>query len=284
MDQININPAQPPASGPPPRQPVRWWPIALFLVIIAIILIVFAARQVARNNSATATATPSAVSTAPAVVSTVTAAPGAATNTAIPAAGASTNTPAVTSTQAQPPTNPTALRVISGTCTAHRITWTWSGARRATSYEVVLYDPRTGATIKDLTVTGTSYTLPAGPGATVALKVRARNAAGTGQGYFTPGSVGHVPPITTNPTQLSAVVAKQTITWFWGGAQHATAYDFVLYHYQGGGAVVDVTGRVDHPHWAIKVTPGITYYLKVRSVGPCAPAGYFTPHLSAKAG
>jgi hypothetical protein len=32
------------------------------------------------------------------------------------------------------------------------------------------------------------------------------------------------------------------------------------------------------------VTPGVTYYLKVRSVGTCAPSTYFTPGRSGKVG
>src|SRR5581483_452768 len=178
-----------------------WWPVAVFVLVLAIVAIIFAARQIAHRNGASPSATPSPTTvgggaTAPASA-TMAAGPGGATNTPGARAGI-----APTAT-VQPPTNPLALHVASGSCTVHRITWTWSGARRATSYEVVLYDPSSGATIKDTAITGTSYTLPAGPGATVALKVRSRNAGGTGRGYFTPGSVGHVPSKTTNPTHLA---------------------------------------------------------------------------------
>ena len=74
------------------------------------------------------------------------------------------------------------------------------------------------------------------------------------------------------------------ITWFWTGAQHATAYDFVLYHYSNGAAKNDITGRATVPHWGTNVTPGVTYYLKVRSVGTCGPSTYYTPARPGKVG
>lgn len=286
MDQVNINRRSSPPPGRPPRRP-SWWPVLVLLIILIIIGIVFAARQVTQHNSASPTATvtvaPSAtVAAAPtstaqeaaATVGTPSLVPGAATSTS---GGGATSTP-------QPPTNPTALHVVSGSCAQHQITWSWTGAQRATSYEVVIYNPVSGATIKYTTTTTASYTLPAGPGATAALKVRSRNAAGTGQGYFTPGSVGHVPPQTTNPTHMTVDVTDHTLTWFWGGATHATVYDFVLYHYAGAGtAKTDIKGRANQPHWAITVTPGTTYYLKVQSVGQCAPSSYYSPPVSARA-
>jgi hypothetical protein len=149
---------------------------------------------------------------------------------------------------------------------------------------VVLYDPRTGATVRRTRTHGTSYTLAPGPGATVALKVRSRAAAGTAPSFFTPGAVGRVPPVAPNPTRLTVSLQEHTITWSWLAVPPASAYDFVLYHYSGRTAAADITGRTPVAHWSVSVTSGITYFLKVRTVGPCAPAGYYTPATRATAG
>jgi hypothetical protein len=118
----------------------------------------------------------------------------------------------------------------------------------------------------------------------VALKVRSRNAAGTGQGYFTPGSVGRVPPLATNPTAMTVSSSDHTLTWSWTGARHATAYDFVLLHYAGRSAHVDIRGRTNQGRWSAAVTPGVTYYLKVRSIGACSSADYSPSSRGAIAG
>jgi hypothetical protein len=185
---------------------------------------------------------------------------------------------------AQPPTNPTVLRVADGTCTLHRIAWTWAGARRATAYDVVLYNPVTQTEVRAAQTRVPAYTLGAQPGTTVALKVRSRNNAGTAATYVTPGATGRVPPHTSNPTQMTAVTRGHTITWAWSGARHATAYDVVLYHYHGKTARRDIVARTAHTHWGTAVTPGISYYLKVRAVGPCALPTYYTPAQPARAG
>lgn len=182
---------------------------------------------------------------------------------------------------AQPPTNPTTMHVTSGSCAVHQIVWTWSAAPRATAYDVVLYDPQTGAMIRSTQTRHTAYALGAGPGATVALKVRSRNAAGTASSFFTPG---RVPAVAPNPTGLSASSTGHTILWSWTAEPHASAYDVVLYHYRGHRASADITGRTTLAHWRLRVTPGVTYYLKVRTVGPCAPTQYYTPATSATAG
>lgn len=267
MDQVNIN-APPPANPPPPRQPSRW-PLAVFIAILAILVIASVAVAAFRRNqqaAANPTPTPQAATATPA------------------ASGSATATPASSGGTAQKPINPTSMHVADGSCSVHHITWTWSGAQNATSYDVVLYNPQTGAVIRDTHTTGASYTLGAGPGATVALKVRSRNSAGTPGTYYTPGDTGRVPPQTTNPTNMTVSTTGHKITWFWTGARHATAYDFVLYHYDGGTAKTDITGRVAVAHWGSNVTPGVTYDLKVRSVGTCALSTYYTPSRPGKVG
>lgn len=290
MDQINVNAAPPPPAGPPPR-PSLWLPIAACLAIVAVVAIAFGIRHATAPGSASPPATPTPLL----IADTPTGQPSATDTPASQAAagatptgqGGATETPAAqaaaTATPA-PPENPTALHVISGSCSNRAIAWSWPGGARATSYELVLYDPRTGATIKDLTTGATSYRLAAGPGATVALKLRSRNATGTGRGYFTPGSVGRVPPLTTDPTQITVKVTGHRITWSWAGSRHATAYDVVLFHYVGGTAHTDISGRTDQGRWSTAVTPGVTYYLKVRSVGACGPADYVAVPHGATAG
>jgi hypothetical protein len=176
------------------------------------------------------------------------------------------------------------MRVTSGTCSVYRIVWRWNGARRATAYDVVAYDPQTGTTIRNVRLAGTTYTLRAGPGATVALKVRSVNARGTAPTYFTPGAVGRVPPHTPNPTHVAVSTAGNRLTWTWTAVPHATAYDLVLYHYAGNVAKADIRARHSLAHWSLGVTPGITYYLKLRSVGRCAPVSYLAPSTHAAAG
>ncbi|MDB5056661.1 MAG: hypothetical protein JWO59_133, partial [Chloroflexi bacterium] len=70
----------------------------------------------------------------------------------------------------------------------------------------------------------------------------------------------------------------------WTGAHHATAYDVQLYHYQGGAAHTDISARTNQGQWGTTVSPGVKYFLKVRSVGACAPSTYFTPPSSTSAG
>lgn len=260
-------------TNPPPRPPSRW-PLYLLIAILVVLVIGFLVADIVRR-SATG---PRAQATATPVGATATAA-ASGVATATPASG-----PTPTASALQPPTNPTSMRVVPGSCTAHRIEWTWSGAQRATSYEVVVYDPATNAAVRNAITSTAAYTLPAGPGAAVALKVRSRNAAGTGPGYFTPDKVGRVPLQATNPTHMTAATSGHTISWTWMGATHATAYELVLYHYHGGTAKADITARTVRPHWSTPVTPGIAYYLKVRSVGECAPSSYFTPSASAIVG
>ncbi len=281
MDQVNINAPPPAAPPPPPRQPSRW-PLALFIAILAILVIAGVAVAAFRRNQQAAagspTPTPQAATATPAAGGNAAATPASSTAGATP-------TPASSSDgTAQKPTNPTSMHVADGSCSVHHIIWTWAGAQNATSYDVVLYNPQTGAVIRDTHTTGTSYALGAGPGATVALKVRSRNSAGTPGTYYTPGDTGRVPPQTTNPTSMTVSTTGHKITWFWTGAKHATAYDFVLYHYDGGTAKTDITGRVAVAHWGSNVTPGVTYDLKVRSVGTCAPSTYYTPARPGKVG
>lgn len=287
MSQINVNAGPPPSDAPPPR-PRSLWPIYVVVAILAVVLLAALllrrGGQQASSPPPTATATAGTARSSGGPTATVGAAGGsggAATNT--PAPGGATNTPASAATP-QPPTNPTFLRAASGSCTVHRVLWTWTGAERATSYDVVLYDPQTGATVKNAVASTPAHTLTAGPGARVALKLRSRNAAGTAQGYFTPGSVGLVPPITTNPTAMTVATAGHTITFSYTGSRHATAYDVVLYHYSGGAAQTDITAHTGQGHWGTAVTPGVDYYLKVRSVGTCAPATYYTPPVHARVG
>jgi hypothetical protein len=292
MSQVNINTTPPPP--PPPRMPSRA-PIYVFIGLLAVLLLgglgVYAARRANHQSGATATATAPAAATATALVqdaggATATTAPvsGAATNTAAPGGGASGAGATATPAPRQTPTNPTALRVASGSCTAHRITWTWSGAQRASSYDLVLYDPVSGNTVKDTSASAPSYALGADPGATVALKVRSRNSAGTAQGYFTPGSVGRVPPHLANPTHVTATVTGHQVEWSWPAVPHATAYDLVMYHYDGGAPRTDISTRVGQAHWGTPVTPGVTYHLKVRASGQCAPSTYYNASASAIAG
>lgn len=294
MSQVNVNPTPP----PPPRMPSRA-PIYIFIALLVVLLLAGLALYVSRRAGVQGTAHP----TATAVAATATARSGvgaiatataaatavaaAATPTASGGSGATTSGPTPTAGAAQqPPTNPTALRVSSGSCTVHRIVWMWSGAQRAASYDLVLYDPVSGNIIKNATTSATSYTLGANPGATAALKIRGRNAAGTAPNYYTPGgaTVGRVPPTTTDPTAVTSTTTGHTINWAWSGAKHATAYDLTLYHYDGSVAHTDVTARVNQAHWSIAVTPGVTYHLKVRSVGACAPSVYYNAPASARAG
>lgn len=276
MSQVNVNANPPP---PPPRMPSRA-PIYIFIALLVVLLLAGLVLYIGRRAGVHGTAHP----TATAMAATETARSGAgAIVTATTAPGAATPTAGAAQ---QPPTNPTALRVSSGSCTVHRIVWTWSGARRATSYDLVLYDPVSGNIVKNATTSATSYTLGAGPGATVALKVRGRNAAGTAPNYYTPGgaTVGRVPPTTTDPTAVTSTITGHTINWSWSGAKHATAYDLTLYHYDGSTAHTDVSARVNQAHWSIAVTPGVAYHLKVRSVGACAPSVYYNAPASALAG
>jgi len=297
MSQVNVNTAPPPPPPPPPRPPSRW-PIYAFIAILAVLLLgalaVYAGRRATRQATAqpTSTATAAARSSAGGATATVAAGagPGVATSTATPSgdhtATAAPGATATGTTREQPPTNPTLLRVSSGSCTAHRIAWTWSGAQRATSYDVGLYNPTSGAQIKNAVTATTAYTLPAGPGATVGLKVRGRNAAGTAPNYFTPGgtTIGHVPFVTANPSNMTATTTGHSITWSWTAVPHATAYDLVLYHYVGSVARTDITARTSQAHWSTAVTPGVTYHLKARSVGDCAPSTYYTPPTAAAVG
>ena len=277
-------------------------PIYVFLGLLAVLLLgglgVYAARRAGQG-----TAQPPPTATARAAVGGVTATvrAGAGGPTATGQAGGATATAAggggtpgggttgagATPTSAatqQPPTNPTSLRVSSGSCTVHRIVWIWSGARRASSYDLVLYDPVHGGTVKNVTTSATSYTLEAGPGATVALKLRGRNGAGTAPDYYTPGSVGRVPPAITNPTRVTATTTGHTIDWAWSAVPRAMAYDLVLYHYDGNTPHTDISSRVGQAHWSTPVTPGVTYHLKVRSVGQCAPSTYYNGPASALVG
>lgn len=301
MSQVNIGPS---AGGPPPPRPPARWPVYLFgaialIVVLAIIAVAAVRRggfQAAPHATPTATILPIG---APAATSTPTGVAGAATSTAISTAtvsagatGTSTVSAGATATggtatstaTAGPPTNPTSLRVVSGSCTLHRIVWYWSGALRATSYAVVLYNPLSGAEVRSATTSAPRYALAAGPGATVALKVQSRNAAGAAPGYFTPGSVGRVPPVTTNPISMTASATARAVRWNWTGARHATAYDVALYHYVGGAARTDIRARTIPAHWGTDVTPGVTYYLKVRAVGACAPSAFYSPAVAATAG
>ena len=309
MDQVNIH-TTPPADQPP-RPPSRW-PLYAFIALVAIVVIaavaIAALRHAAPQAAAHATVTPTAISRATptvggtaarlsttpqtgssatpasALAATATPSTSASTPTAL-SAGTPTTAPTATPVATtRPPTNPTALHVASGSCTVHRITWTWSGAQRAISYNVVVYNPQSGATVTSATTTAPRYILPAGPGATVALKVRSRNTAGAAPGYFTPGSVGRVPALTSNPISMTNSTSDHTLTWFWTGARHATAYDIVLYHYTGSTAKMDITARTRQAHWATAVTPGVTYYLKVRSVGACAPTTFYSPARPATVG
>ncbi len=290
MSQVNVNPTPP----PPPRMPSRA-PIYIFIALLVVLLLAGLALYVSRRAGVQGTAHPTATAVAATAtarsgvgaIATATAVAGAATPTASGGSGATTSGPTPTAGAAQqPPTNPTALRVSSGSCTVYRIVWTWSGARRAASYDLVLYDPVSGNIIKNATTSATSYTLGANPGATAALKIRGRNAAGTAPNYYTPGgaTIGRVPPTTTDPTAVTSTTTGHTINWAWSGAKHATAYDLTLYHYDGNAAHTDVTARVNQAHWSIAVTPGVTYHLKVRSVGACAPSVYYNAPASALAG
>jgi len=302
MSQVNVNTAPP----PPPRPPSRW-PIYAFIAILAVLLLgglaVYAGRRATHQATAQPTSTATVVTRASTGGPTATVAAGGvggATSTATSSGGGAAPTSGATATGAtpnsgatatgttkqQPPTNPTLLRVSSGSCTAHRIAWTWSGAQRATSYDVGLYNPTSGAQIKNAVTSTTAYTLPAGPGATVGLKVRGRNAAGTAPNYFTPGgtTIGRVPPVTANPHDMKVTTTGRSITWSWTAVPHATAYDLVLYHYSGSVARTDITARTSQAHWSTAVTPGVTYHLKARSVGDCAPSTYYTPPTSAVAG
>jgi hypothetical protein len=297
MDDVNVN-APPPRQMTPrrtipplPQKQPYWWAIVAFVVIVAIILGLKALKNNSGTASGRATPTPTVQTLQPTSTSVggqnvvlVTATPPSALNTATATSNGQVVSTA-TAASSKNPTNPTALNVASRSCSSRQIRWTWSGASRAASYDVVVYDPRSCATIKTASTTATSYTLPAGPGATAALKVRSRNSAGTEPGYFTPGSVGTVPPITTNPTNITVSTgAGHKLTWSWTGARHATSYDLQLYHYKGGSAQTDINAHTNQGQWSTAVSPGVSYYLKVRSVGACAPSTYFTPASGAVAG
>lgn len=276
-------------TPPPPRPPSRW-PLYVFIGILAVLLLGGLALAGARRQSQQAAAQPTATSRAVVVVAptaTTTNGAPAAGPTATPISGGATSPPGATPTSAAtplPPTNPTSMHVVSGSCTVHHIAWTWSGAQRATSYEAVLYNPVSGAQVKNITASNASYTLGAGPGATVTLKVRSHNATGAAPTYFTPPSTGRVPLQISNPRSVTATTTGHTINWAWTAVPHAAAYDLVLYHYQGGTPQNDVTARRVLAHWSVPVTPGVPYHLKVRSVGDCAPRSYYTPSTTARVG
>lgn len=303
MDEVTITTP----SDPGPPQPPTRWPLYVFVAILAILaafviggLAATALHRAAPRTVPTITTTATAQATSGAATATpsgpgATAAARGGTAPTPLSGGPTTATPTTRGTETtatpaarvgavQPPTNPTVLHVADGTCTQHRIAWTWAGAHRATAFDVVLYNPITQAEVRAARTRLPAYTLRAGPGATVALKVRSRNSAGTARDYFTPGTIGRVPPHAANPRQMTVATRGHTITWTWSGARHATAYDVVLYHYHGATATRDIVARTTHAHWGTAVTPGIAYYLKVRAVGPCAGLTFYTPARAAKVG
>jgi len=170
-----------------------------------------------------------------------------------------------------PPTNPTAMRVTQGACGSRQIAWAWSGARNATAYNVVLYNPVSGAQIGSTRVHGTRYILGAALGATAALKVQSANAAGVAPNYYTPSDTGHLPPAATNPTAVTASTAGTAVTFAWTGARHAVAYDVIVYHYNGATPVTDTQARTTHTTLTVAGTGGVDYHVKIRTVGQCGP-------------
>ncbi len=270
MSQVNVN-----QTPPSPERPRTWGTALLYILIGALIALVIEGlfllglRQNGRELAvlaAGATTTPT-----PAATATVTATPLGATPTPAGTSAASP-TPAV-----RPPTNPTAMRVTQGSCTRPLMSWSWSGAKGAAGYDVALYNPTTGAVLASNTTLAPRFTQVGAPGQTLALKVRSRNSAGTAPGYFTPADTAHVPPHTTNPTAIQVMTSTTTLTWTWSGAQAASGYDVVLYHYHGGAVVVDQRATVTAPRFSTPARGGTVMYLKVRADGPCASATYYTP-------
>jgi len=174
------------------------------------------------------------------------------------------------------------MRVTNGVCGSRQIAWAWSGARNATAYNVVLYNPVSGALIRSTHVHGTRYVLGAALGATAALKVQSVNAAGVAPTYYTPSDAGHMPPAPTNPTAVTASTAGTAVTFAWTGARHAVTYDVIVYHYQGATPVTDKQARTTQTALTITGTGRVDYHMKIRTVGPCGPvAAYVMPSAHA---
>lgn len=291
MDSVNINMlAQP---EPPPRR----WSYALLYVLIGVLLALIveaiillalrgqgralgitvtgpAATQTARVQAAmAATATPT---------TTATVAPSPAAATATPR-GNGQATPTSTPTISHAPTNPTTMQVRQGSCRRQSMAWRWSGATGATGYDVALYNPNSGAILARNTTLESRFTQVAAPGQSFALKVRARNNTGTAPDYFTPSDTAHVPPLTTNPTAIQVATTTTTLTWTWSGARSASGYDVALYHYAGPRVAIDTNTTVNAPRFTAPAHGNTTYYLKVRSLGPCGPGAFFTPGVASAA-
>ncbi len=193
-----------------------------------------------------------------------------------------TVTPAPSPTVLVPPSNPTSMEVAANSCTSHTIDWRWSGAHRAAGYDIVLYDPNTGVALAHNTTIEARYTQAAIPGQPVALRVRSRNDAGTGGDYFSPQDSAQALPVTLNPTTIAVTATTTTLTWTWPPSLYATGYDVVLYHYHGASVSVDEETTVLDAHFSVDPPTGVTYYLKLRALGPCNPSLYYTPGTSSE--
>lgn len=277
MGQVNVNPPREPREPRGPEDRTRQARTAILFTLLGILiaLIIFGIVLASLHGSGRelVVARAGALATSTALAATAS----APTATPISGAGsASSPTPggATPTANTAPPTNPTAMQVTQGSCTNHTMTWSWSGANNATGYDVVLYNPATRALYAQNTALEPRYVQAGAPGQTMALKIRARNDAGHASGYYTPSDTARIPPQTTNPDAIDVVTSTNTVTWTWYGARHATGYSVILFHYNGGAPVTDKQARVNVASFQTPTQPGTTYYLKVKSLGACAPSDY----------